>query len=151
MIKWGLLGLPVLAAGIGVAVWQTGGGAQAGLLPWDDPAQLARGAEIYAENCASCHGAALEGEPDWRQRDAEGYLPAPPHDASGHTWHHPDEQLITITTLGTEAVVGGGYRSRMPGFSDALEEDEILAVLAYIKSTWPPEVIARHNQINEGS
>lgn len=150
-MKWGWLGLPVLAAGIGVAVWQTGGDAQAGLLPWDDPAQVALGAEIYAENCASCHGAALEGEPDWRQRDSEGYLPAPPHDASGHTWHHPDEQLITITTFGTEAVVGGGYRSRMPGFSGALTEDEILAVLAYIKSTWPPEVIARHNQINEGS
>ena len=147
-MKWLWLGLPVLVVGGGIAVWQAGAGTQAGLLPWDDPAQVARGAELYAENCASCHGAALEGEPDWRQRDADGYLPAPPHDASGHTWHHPDEQLIAITRFGTEAVVGGGYRSRMPGFSGALEDTEILAVLAFIKSTWPAEVIARHNGIN---
>ena len=150
MKKLGWLGAPVLAAGIGVAVWQTEGGAQAGSLPWDDPAEVARGAALYAENCASCHGAALEGEPNWRQRDGEGYLPAPPHDASGHTWHHPDEQLITITRLGTEAVVGGGYRSRMPGFADVLDEAEIRAVLAYIKSTWPTEVIKTHNEINAG-
>lgn len=151
MLKWGWLGLPVLAVGIGVVLWQSSGGVQAGSLPWDDPAEVARGAELYAENCASCHGAELEGEPNWRQRDAEGYLPAPPHDASGHTWHHPDEQLITITRLGTEAVVGGGYRSRMPGFVDVLDEAEIRAVLAYIKSTWPAEVIETHNEINAGS
>ena len=34
------------------------------------------GRDVYAENCASCHGVALEGQDNWRQRDAEGYLPA---------------------------------------------------------------------------
>ena len=29
-----------------------------------------------------------------------------------------------------------------------LEDQQILAVLAYIKSTWRPEVIEQHNQIN---
>ena len=63
-------------------------------------------------------------------------MPAPPHDASGHTWHHPDRQLFTITKLGVNAVVPG-YESDMPGFEGVLSDDEISAVLAFIKSTWP--------------
>jgi mono/diheme cytochrome c family protein len=121
------------------------------LLPYQDTAAIAQGRQIYLEYCAACHGVNLRGEPDWRRRDSDGYLPAPPHDAQGHTWHHPDEQLIAITTLGTEAIVGGGYKSRMIGFGDTLSSDEIRNVLAYIKSTWPAEIIDRHNQINAGA
>lgn len=110
---------------------------------------VAQGQGLYAEYCASCHGANLEGEPDWRDRDADGFLPAPPHDATGHTWHHPDAQLLTITLLGTSAVVGNGYPSRMPGFGEDLTKEQILSILAYIKSTWPPEIIERHNEINK--
>ena len=121
-----------------------------GLLPYDHPEAVARGEVLYAENCASCHGADLTGQEgvDWRVRDAEGYLPAPPHDETGHTWHHPDAILVAITTLGTEALVGGDYRSNMIGFGDVLSEQEILDVLAYIKSTWPERVIEIHNGIN---
>lgn len=119
-----------------------------GLLPYRDAAAVARGRAIYDDYCAACHGAALEGQPNWRERDAEGYLPAPPHDATGHTWHHPDSQLVAITWLGTERVVGQGYRSRMQGYEGILSETQVLEVLAYIKSTWPEEIIARHNQIN---
>ena len=64
-------------------------------------------------------------------------MPAPPHDASGHTWHHPDGVLFRITKEGVAAVVGGGYQSDMPAFGDVLSDDEIRAVLAYIKSMWP--------------
>jgi mono/diheme cytochrome c family protein len=64
-------------------------------------------------------------------------LPAPPHDASGHTWHHGDAVLFRITKEGPAAVVGGGYRSAMPGFADVLSDEDIWAVLAFIRSTWP--------------
>jgi mono/diheme cytochrome c family protein len=64
-------------------------------------------------------------------------MPAPPHDASGHTWHHPDGVLFRITKEGPAAVVGGGYESDMPGFGDILGDEDIRAVLAFIKSTWP--------------
>ena len=119
-----------------------------GILPYEDAARIANGTQVYAEHCAACHGADLEGEPNWRERDADGYLPAPPHDPSGHTWHHDDLLLIRITTLGTEAIVGGNYRSNMIGFGDVLSPDEILDVLGFIKSTWPDKVIAIHNEIN---
>ena len=120
-----------------------------GLFPYTDPVAVRRGKALYGENCAACHGANLQGEGNWRVRDADGYLPAPPHDSSGHTWHHPDKQLFMITKYGTEKVVGGGYKSRMLGFGHSLVDDDILSIMAYIKSTWPPGVIARHNRINE--
>ncbi|MFK7869969.1 MAG: cytochrome c [Roseobacter sp.] len=98
---------------------------------------LATGAEIYAQACASCHGANLEGQPDWKTPNPDGRLPAPPHDASGHTWHHPDRLLLDITMRGTAAVVGGGYESDMPGFAEQYSEAELRDVLAWIKSQWP--------------
>lgn len=98
---------------------------------------LARGRQLYLENCASCHGASLEGQPDWKRRLATGRMPAPPHDATGHTWHHSDRVLFEITKHGPEAVVGGGYTSDMPGFAGVLSDAEITLVLDYIKSTWP--------------
>ena len=120
----------------------------AGLLPYHDKGATTRGAAIYRANSASCHGAALEGQDNWRERDADGYLPAPPHNADGHTWHHPDSQLFMITKYGTEALVGGDYRSNMMGFQDVLSDEDILEVLAYIKSTWPDRVIGMHDKIN---
>jgi len=98
--------------------------------------QVALGQDLYAANCASCHGVNLEGQPDWRRRNESGRMPAPPHDASGHTWHHADRQLFTITKLGVGAIVPG-YESDMPAFEGILSDNEIATVLAFIKSTWP--------------
>lgn len=98
---------------------------------------LAQGRQLYLDHCAACHGARLEGQPDWQGRLPSGRMPAPPHDASGHTWHHPDRVLFEITKHGLEAVVGGGYASDMPGFAGVLSDGEIALILDYIKSTWP--------------
>ncbi|WP_282063627.1 c-type cytochrome [Roseobacter litoralis] len=98
---------------------------------------LARGEAIYAEACASCHGANLEGQPNWKLPGPDGRLPAPPHDETGHTWHHPDRLLLQITALGTAAVVGNGYESNMPGFGEIYSEEELRDVLAWIKTQWP--------------
>jgi mono/diheme cytochrome c family protein len=116
--------------------------------PVVDAGTVDEGAALYAEHCASCHGADLSGEPNWQQRDADGYLPAPPHDETGHTWHHPTEQLFAIVKHGTEEVVGGGYKSRMAGYGEILSDDQIHAVLAYIKSTWPRQVVAHHDSVD---
>lgn len=98
---------------------------------------LNEGRAVYEVHCAACHGAELEGQPDWRSPLPSGRLPAPPHDASGHTWHHSDDVLFRIVKEGTAAIVGSGYESDMPGFGDALSDAEIQVVLDYIKSTWP--------------
>ena len=61
---------------------------------------VALGKQVYAANCASCHGANLEGQPNWQQDLPDGGRPAPPHDASGHTWHHNDQSLFTTVKYG---------------------------------------------------
>lgn len=101
------------------------------------PELIRHGQALYATNCATCHGANLQGQPDWKHRLANGRMPAPPHDVTGHTWHHSDRDLFNLTKLGVAAVMGDGYESDMPGFGGKLSDDEIGAVLDYIKSTWP--------------
>ena len=110
-------------------------------------AQLALGKKLYGAQCAACHGANLEGQPNWRQRLPSGELPAPPHDASGHTWHHPDTFLFDITKHGTRRFAPPGYKTTMEGFGEVLSDAEIRAVLAYIKAAWPPKIRARQADI----
>ena len=104
------------------------------------------GSVLYDEQCASCHGQNLEGQPNWHKRDQDGYLPAPPHDETGHTWHHTDKDLFEMTKYGIRAFAGEGYKTRMPIYKDILSDSEILAVLSFIKSGWPTEVIQIHNE-----
>ena len=114
-----------------------------------DPALLAAGEQIYFTHCASCHGARLEGQPDWRSRNADGLLPAPPHDASGHTWHHPDQTLFRITKHGVARIVADPtYKTAMPVYEGVLSDDEIVAVLSWIKAQWPADLRAKHDLIN---
>ena len=133
-----LISVAVLAGTIIVALWS---GPDSPADP-DDPGKVARGKPVYDRHCASCHGAKLEGQPNWQDKLPTGRMPAPPHDASGHTWHHPDAVLFGITQQG---LVPGkyaprSYQSDMPRFGGVLSDEEIWAVLAYIKSSWPPSI-----------
>ena len=114
----------------------------------DNASVVSLGEDVYAQNCASCHGANLEGEEDWQGRDEDGRLRAPPHDATGHTWHHDGELLFRLTKYGPAEVIGDPtYATNMPAYQNILSDAEIIAVLSYIKSTWPPHVRARHNEM----
>jgi mono/diheme cytochrome c family protein len=115
-----------------------------------DPEQVALGRQIYAEHCAMCHGVNLEGQANWMQRKSNGRLPAPPHDVSGHTWHHPDRQLMLITKKGLSAVVPG-YESDMPAFEKVLTDEQIAAVIAFIESNWPPEIRERQQVLTRAA
>ncbi|WP_116134405.1 cytochrome c [Tropicimonas sp. IMCC34043] len=102
------------------------------------PAQLRAGEVLYAETCASCHGENREGQPDWRRRLETGRMPAPPQDGTGHTFTNSDADLFAMTKFGIGAVVPG-YESDMPGFEGALEDREIVTILAFLKANWPDE------------
>jgi hypothetical protein len=80
----------------------------------------------------------LEGGPDWQSQKPNGRMPTPPHDASGHTWHHSDRELFLITKKGLAAIVPG-YESDMPAFENMLSDRQIEDILVFIKSTWPAE------------
>lgn len=114
--------------------------------------RIERGRKVYGEHCASCHGDKLQGEPghpDWRKRKPNGRLPAPPHDETGHTWHHSDEQLFAMTKHGPAKLIGDpNYQTDMPGFGGVLSDSDIHAVLAFIKSTWTGRAKAHNDRIN---
>jgi mono/diheme cytochrome c family protein len=108
------------------------------------------GKALYAKNCASCHGKNLEGQtPNWRQPMPDGSFPAPPHDASGHTWHHPDALLFKVTKYSRTQSGDKSFKSNMPAFEKTLSDDEIWSVLSYIKSTWPDAIQQRHDTLNQ--
>ena len=112
--------------------------------------QVASGRAIYAANCASCHGANLEGQPDWKSRKPNGRMPAPPHDDTGHTWHHADDILFGITKRGMQPPYApANYQSDMPGFGGTLTDEQIWDVLAYIKSRWSPHARDAQLQIQK--
>lgn len=113
-----------------------------------DASALLEGEAIYRAECASCHGAKREGQPDWRTRHPDGRLPAPPHDASGHTWHHPREQLAAIVKHGmVPPNAPEGYVSDMPAFGARLTDRQIQHVLAWIESQWPAEIRQQREQM----
>ena len=143
----------ILIAAVGLAaailiLWRGSAATEAAV---QDQAVIALGQRLYVDNCASCHGADLEGQPDWQTPLENGRYPAPPHDETGHTWHHADALLEQIIRDGTAAVVGDGYESDMPGFGDIMSDAEITAVLAYIKSTWPERERAIQSRITKDS
>jgi mono/diheme cytochrome c family protein len=132
-----VLGAVALALAIGLAGAWWIAPATVRIDPADGRA-VARGAHVYAVHCAACHGANLEGQPDWQSRNAQGRLPAPPHDEHGHTWHHDDQVLFEVTKFGLAKHAPPGYQSDMPAFEGRLSDADIVAALTFIKSRWPP-------------
>lgn len=142
------LGLAGIAVAAALAVFSFNTPSTAYIDP-SDAALVARGKDIYTMHCSACHGAKLEGQPEWRKRLPNGRLPAPPHDESGHTWHHPDTVLVDIVKNGLVPgrTAPDGYQSDMPAYAQLLSDTDIAAVLAYIKSSWPPSALAAQKEM----
>lgn len=113
-----------------------------------EPQRIEAGKSTYDTHCASCHGSNLEGQPNWTIRLPNGRLPAPPHDDSGHTWHHSNSVLFSLTKFGLKPPYApAGYVSDMPAFARTLSDDDIWNVLAFIQSRWSDQVRARHDRM----
>ncbi len=116
-----------------------------------DPVQS--GASLYKEHCAACHGANLEGQPNWKSPNPDGTLPAPPHDESGHTWHHGDRLLFDYVKQGGAATMAArgapGFKSAMPGFAEILSDQEIREILTFLKSHWSDRARAYQQQLTD--
>ena len=109
-----------------------------------DHEEVARGEDLYQQHCASCHRADLSGDPEWKTPNDDGSYPPPPHDSSGHTWHHPDRFLLEIIRDGSDFP-----QSRMPSFGDRLSDEDILTILDFFKANWGPEEREFQRQVTE--
>ena len=139
--------LSVAAAGLALAA---GAGLVSAAIAWtptqNSPQALARGAQLYAAECASCHGSALEGQAAPNPPDIAAPRP-PPLGASGHAWQHSDAELKAIVARGIGAALPPAPPN-MPAFAQRLGSDEIDAILAYLKSRWPVGVSAYQATLN---
>lgn len=106
--------------------------------------QVRRGAQLFQQSCAQCHGQQGEGAPNWRQRNADGKFPPPPVNGSGHAWHHPMTALKHTIRNGTEKLGGS-----MPGWKDKLSEQEMDDVITWFQSKWPDEIYSAWYQNNQ--
>ncbi|HEC13326.1 MAG TPA: c-type cytochrome [Acidiferrobacteraceae bacterium] len=100
-------------------------------------ADIRRGEQIFKKNCAVCHGAKAEGNPNWKVKGPGGKYPPPPLNGKGHAWHHQRPVLIRSIMQGTQNRGGG-----MPAFAGKLSDSDADAVISWITSLWPDEIYA---------
>ena len=103
--------------------------------PWYNAELVATGSQLFQQHCAECHGANAEGTREWKKADASGHYPPPPLNGSAHAWHHSIPQLARSIKQGSQQL--GGV---MPGFADKLDDQQILALIAFFQSKWPTEI-----------
>jgi len=118
-----------------VLLAQTNSAVNSQLRPKPNFKIVAKGARLYGKNCAVCHGPLGQGHPHWNRLDASGKYPPPPLNGTGHTWHHPQSVLKKIIKEGT-----GKLGGNMPAWNDKLSDNDIDAILEWIKSQWPDEI-----------
>src|SRR5229473_1905413 len=116
----------------------------------DEAPSLDPGRAIYQQYCASCHGADAQGASHWQERDEHGELPAPPHNAEGHTWRHSDADLYQMVIKGWRDPFNKTTRLTMPAFGSVLSPDQIRAVITYLKTLWTPEQTEFQSEESKG-
>jgi len=116
----------------------------------EDPALVLRGKQVYAAQCASCHGRFLQGQPLWRTADEDRPLRAPALNETGSDWMHSDEELFATVAEGHMPSAAPNPRSRMPAFRYVLAQNDILAVTAFIKARWPVSLRVAQAALNPG-
>lgn len=102
-----------------------------------------RGARLYQENCAQCHGPEAQGHPDWKNPQV---VAAPPLDGSGNEWKRKRSELITVVKKG----ITRNNEHVMPAWSERLSDREIEDIVAWFQALWPMEVYDRWLKINAG-
>lgn len=119
------------------------------------PETVQAGRGLYKTYCASCHGRQLQGQALWQAKDSFERLRAPPHDASGHTWQHGDDDLFAKVKTGhmdstpVQAATQAAAAEKH-AFGNVLSDTNIVQVLAFIKARWPLGIRIAQSTLNPG-
>ena len=104
-------------------------------------AALSRGARLYEEQCAQCHGPEAQGHPDWQ---TPGVVAAPPLNGTGNDWKRTHSQLVAVIKNGAKR----DGQPVMPAWSGRLSDADIEDILNWLQALWPPEVYATWRKTN---
>lgn len=138
-----ILGLIAVAAW---AMFAASADKEDGFLQWRDPAVTSAGQTLYRTHCSACHGMPDGSTPPVAHASEK---PAPPHDATGHTWQHPDFALFQLIRDGIAVANCTPVDPQfMPTFRGIVSDAELVAILSYIKSSWPEDIRLNHNRVN---
>ena len=94
---------------------------------------MMRGARLYQQYCAQCHGPEAQGHPDWENTQV---VAAPPLNGTGREWKLKKLELIGVIKNGSNK----DGMPVMPGFEGRLSDEEIEDVISWFQALWPAEV-----------
>ncbi|MBE9639172.1 c-type cytochrome [Salipiger mangrovisoli] len=112
---------------------------------WDATRDTTRAAALYLDQCASCHGSALEGQSGWRQAVFDSRSAAPPLNGTGHASLHSDDMLLR--TMMRKAWPGVGHTG--PDLGAKYPDGEFEDLLAWIKTHWPKRELSYQQNLTE--
>jgi len=108
---------------------------------WSDAKDIANGKNLFANNCATCHGPEGIGpqSPALKVKRTDGKYQPPALNGTAHTWHHSPDLLRNIIAKGGNSY-GKGYKGWMPEFDKSLTQKERDDILKYVHALWPQKV-----------
>jgi len=103
-----------------------------------DAESLRRGAALFGEHCAQCHGPDGQGHPDWQTPSGDQFAAAPPLNGTGNDWKRSRVQLADIIRHGVRRA--SDKSEIMPAWKGRLKEQDVEDVINFMQSMWPAEV-----------
>ncbi|MCG6975965.1 MAG: c-type cytochrome [Acidiferrobacterales bacterium] len=100
-----------------------------------DVERIARGAKLFQEKCAQCHGPEAQGHPDWERGRKEGYAAAPPLNGTGTD--------ITLSKIKMMTIIRNGLKQNglpvMPAWAGRVSDQDIEDVITWFQALWPAD------------
>lgn len=103
-----------------------------------EPASLTRGAALFDQHCALCHGPQAQGHPDWQTPSNGSFAAAPPLDGTGNDWKRNRAELAAAIQNGIKRK--SDNEMVMPAWKGRLKDQDVEDVINWLQSLWPAEV-----------
>jgi cytochrome c len=113
---------------------------------------ITRGALVFQERCAECHGPQAQGHPGWtptqgKNTKGKQIVVAPPLDGTGVAHKRKKAQLVKVITRGIKR----DNVPVMPEWKGRLSDQDIEDVITWFQALWPPKVYEAWSRVNQGT